>query len=79
MENMVHDFDKMSLSEKITFLNDIFQRQRLLAEQNLGRQMQITFLNELNDVYAKNRDNILNELIGIKSDKDILNIILKYF
>ena len=41
--------------------------------------MQITFLNELNDVYAKNRDNILNELIGIKSDKDILNIILKYF
>lgn len=37
MENMVHDFDKMPLSEKITFLNDIFQRQRLLAEQNLGR------------------------------------------
>ena len=79
MENMVHDFDKMSLSEKITFLNDIFQRQRLLAEQNLGEWMQITFLNELNDVYAKNHDNILNELIGIKSDKDILNIILKYF
>lgn len=79
MENMVHDFDKMSLSEKITFLNDIFQRQRLLAEQNLGGWMQITFLNELNDVYAKNHDNILNELIGIKSDKDILNIILKYF
>ena len=79
MENMVHDFDKMSLSEKITFLNDIFQRQRLLAEQNLGGWMQITFLNELNDVYAKNHDNILNEFIGIKSDKDILNIILKYF
>ena len=79
MENTVHDFDKMSLSEKITFLNDIFQRQRLLAEQNLGGWMQITFLNELNDVYAKNHDNILNELIGIKSDKDILNIILKYF
>ena len=79
MENMVHDFDKMSLSEKITFLNDIFQRQRLLAEQNLGGWMQITFLNELNDVYAKNHDNILNELIGIKSDNDILNIILKYF
>ena len=79
MENMVHDFDKMPLSEKITFLNDIFQRQRLLAEQNLGGWMQITFLNELNDVYAKNHDNILNELIGIKSDKDILNIILKYF
>ena len=79
MENMVHDFDKMSSSEKITFLNDIFQRQRLLAEQNLGGWMQITFLNELNDVYAKNHDNILNELIGIKSDKDILNIILKYF
>ena len=79
MENMVHDFDKMSLSEKITFLNDIFQRQRLLAEQNLGGWMQITFLNELNDVYAKNHDNILNELIGIKSDQDILNIILKYF
>ena len=76
---MVHDFDKMSLSEKITFLNDIFQRQRLLAEQNLGGWMQITFLNELNDVYAKNHDNILNELIGIKSDQDILNIILKYF
>ena len=66
MENMVHDFDKMSLSEKITFLNDIFQRQRLLAEQNLGGWMQITFLNELNDVYAKNHDNILNELIGTK-------------
>ena len=79
MENMVHDFDKMPLSEKITFLNDIFQRQRLLAEQNLGGWMQITFLNELNDVYAKNHDNILNELIGIKSDKDILNIVLKYF
>ena len=76
MENMVHDFDKMPLSEKITFLNDIFQRQRLLAEQNLGGWMQITFLNELND---ENHDNILNELIGIKSDKDILNIILKYF
>lgn len=79
MENMVHDFDKMSLSEKITFLNDIFQRQRLLAEQNLGGWMQITFLNELNEVYDKYRDCILNELFGTKSDKDILNIILKYF
>ena len=70
---------KCLYQKKITFLNDIFQRQRLLAEQNLGGWMQITFLNELNDVYAKNHDNILNELIGIKSDKDILNIVLKYF
>lgn len=79
MENVIHEFDKKSVSEKMVFLTDIFRRQRLLAEQNLCGWMQITFLNELNDVYAKNRDNILNELIGIKSDKDILNIILKYF
>lgn len=79
MENVIHEFDKMSISEKMVFLTDIFRRQRLLAEQNLCGWMQITFLNELNDVYAKNHDNILNELIGIKSDKDILNIVLKYF
>lgn len=79
MENVIHEFDKKSVSEKMVFLTDIFRRQRLLAEQNLCGWMQITFLNELNDVYAKNHDNILNELIGIKSDKDILNIILKYF
>lgn len=41
--------------------------------------MQITFLNELNEVYNKYRDCILNELVGTKYDKEILNIILKYF
>ena len=39
--------------------------------------MQIIFLNELNEVYDKYCDCILNELVGTKSDKDILNIILK--
>ena len=41
--------------------------------------MQITFLNELNEVYDKYCDSTLNELVDTKSDKDILNIILKYF
>ena len=79
MENVIHEFDKMSISEKMVFLTDIFRRQRLLAEQNFCGWMQITFLNELNEVYDKYRDCILNELFGTKSDKDILNIILKYF
>ena len=79
MENVIHEFDKMSISEKMVFLTDIFRRQRLLAEQNLCGWMQITFLNELNEVYDKYSDCILNELFGTKSDKDILNIILKYF
>ena len=79
MENVIHEFDKMSLSEKMIFLTDIFRRQRLLAKQNLGAWMQITFLNELNEVYDKYRDCILNELVGTKSDKDILNIISKCF
>ena len=79
MENVIHEFDKKSVSEKMVFLTDIFRRQRLLAEQNLCGWMQITFLNELNEVYDKYRDCILNELFGTKYDKDILNIILKYF
>ena len=79
MENVVHDFDKMSLSEKITFLNDIFRRQRLLAEQTLPGWFLIVFLNEINNVYAKHRDHILNELHEKKSDKDILEIILNHF
>ena len=79
MENVIHESDKMSISEKMVFLTDIFRRQRLLAEQNLCGWMQITFLNELNEVYDKYHACILNELFGTKSDKDILNIILKYF
>ena len=39
MENVIHEFDKMSLSEKMIFLTDIFRRQRLLAKQNLGGWM----------------------------------------
>ena len=79
MENVIHEFDKKSVSEKMVFLTDIFRRQRLLAEQNLCGWMQITFLNELNEVYDKYCNCILNELVGTKSDKEILNIILKYF
>lgn len=79
MENVVHGFDKMSSSEKIIFLNEIFQWQRLLAEQTLTGWFLIVFLNEINNVYAKHRDHILNEIHGKKSDKDILQIILKYF
>lgn len=75
LENVVHDFDQMPLSEKITFLS----RQRLLAEQTLKGWSLIVFLNEINNVYAEHRDDILNELQGKKTDKDILNIILSYF
>ena len=79
MENVVHGFDKMSSSEKIIFLNEIFQSQRLLAEQTLTGWFLIVFLNEVNNVYAEHRDHILNEIHGKKSEKDILQIILKYF
>ena len=64
MENVVHGFDKMSSSEKIIFLNEIFQRQRLLAEQTLTGWFLIVFLNEINNVYAEHRDHILNEIHG---------------
>ena len=43
MENVVHDFDEMSLAEKINFLRDIFRRQSLLAEQNLSGWFLIDF------------------------------------
>ena len=43
MENVVHDFDEMSLAEKINFLRDIFRRQSLLAEQNLSGWFLIVF------------------------------------
>ena len=79
LENVVHDFDQMSLSEKITFLSKIFHRQRLLAKQTLTGRFLIVFLNQINNVYAEHRDDILNKLQGKETDKDILNIILSYF
>lgn len=79
LDNRAHDFDKMSLLEKKTFLSGIFERQRRLVEQNLSGFMLRIFLNELNDIYSKHRDDILQQLQGKKTDKDILNIILAYF
>ena len=79
METVIHDFDLMTLAEKIDFLRDIFRRQSLLAEQNLTGWFLIVFSNEINNVYAKYSDDILNELGRKKSDKDILDIIMKYF
>ena len=79
METVIHDFDQMTLAEKIDFLRDIFRRQSLLAEQNLTGWFLIVFSNEINNVYAKCSDDILNELGRKKSDKDILDIIMKYF
>ena len=69
----------MTLAEKIDFLRDIFRRQSLLAEQNLTGWFLIIFSNEINNVYAKYRDDILNKLGRKKSDKGILDIIMKYF
>ena len=79
METVIHDFDQMTLAEKIDFLRDIFRRQSLLAKQNLTGWFLIVFSNEINNVYAKYSDDILNELGRKKSDKDILDIIMKYF
>ena len=79
METVIHDFDQMTLAEKTDFLRDIFRRQSLLAEQNLTGWFLIVFSNEINNVYAKYSDDILNELGRKKSDKDILDIIMKYF
>ena len=69
----------MTLAEKIDFLRDIFRRQSLLAEQNLTGWFLIIFSNEINNVYAKYCDDILNKLGRKKSDKGILDIIMKYF
>ena len=79
LDNRAHDFDKMSLLEKKNILSGIFERQRRLVEQNLSGFMLRIFLNELNDIYSKHRDDILQQLQGKKTDKDILNIILAYF
>ena len=51
----------------------------MLAEQNLTGWFLIIFSNEINNVYAKYRDDILNKLGRKKSDKGILDIIMKYF
>ena len=79
MKTVFYDFDQMTLLEKIDFLKEILRRQSLLAEQNLTGWFLIVFSNEINNVYAKHRDDILSELRGKRSEKDILDIIMKYF
>ena len=56
--------EKMSSTKKIIFLRNFFDQERRLGEENLNGWTLDLFLFDLNRIYHKHSDEILNKLCG---------------